>query len=448
MRGVGSGVLALVVTLACEAPRPTLPNGGARSPAPAVPSIEHTADRAPAIARFGCGAAAPPGAERDEIVGKVAVWNRPFDTSNGPITFDAAAGLLVALPYRAPGVSLDPESGATCASLADARSQSVTRRIDVTSPRVTVAGDAWIVPSGTGLAAIDLQSGATRWTQAIPALTSREESILREEVEVVRAERLLVASLQVPHASEEGYHSDRLTVALELATGTERWRRRLEDVAFVLRPDQRTSLVSDGAVPLLLLKERLVGLDSDTGREAFSVTWRETDDPKLFAGGGRALLAFANGKLRFWDLEGGTPAGATQLATETVTSATLGDGASFIATEDANGRPVLWALERDLRVRWKYDATYSVRRVRVAADARTLYVLEGDGRLWALDASSGARLAGLASGRSPTSLSQKPAPAPFTSSLRLRVSPRSSSNRTRSPRRSRPSCVGSSIRRP
>jgi hypothetical protein len=387
------GPLTLLLTSACHGAVTSIE--AAKVPAKTVASVTPTQ---PELKQ--CRDAPAPPSAPDPIVGKVAVWSRPLEARPGDLTFDVAGDLLVARVRGSKSESIALENGATCAVLAQPSLPGAELQpIDVYSARSTLLEGTLIGPSGLALGAVEARTGAVRWRQAVAGLDPRvDEYALRDDLELVAAHGLGLATFRVHRAETAGYRTDRWLLGLELRNGHERWQRVFEGADSVPAREPKATLVSDGESAMLLLQDRLVGIDATSGTDAWSARWEEAGAPSLFAGNGRALLAFPKGKLLFWEAASGKPAGALALSVETVTDALLGRDLTLLAVEDAVGTASVVALDREQRVLWKHDAVYSVSRLRLASDAQRVYVLEGNGRLLALDAATGAPRAALTVG--------------------------------------------------
>jgi WD40 repeat protein len=105
-----------------------------------------------------------------------------------------------------------------------------------------------------------------------------------------------------------------------------------------------------------------------------------------FAPGGKTLVAWGEGKLRFWDVGRGTRSGAIPDSHDFVVQAAFSPDGKTLACGGERGRVLLWDLARRAERFESAGHTGSILSVAVSPDGKTVATGDGDGiaRLWEL----------------------------------------------------------------
>jgi outer membrane protein assembly factor BamB len=360
-------------------------------PAPAV-VVEAPARAAPTAT--SC-ADPPPATGPSETTGLVPAWRADLGKARGRL-LDAGA-LVVSHAQGGRAVSIDPETGATCALLLPAPGEGAAA-IDPYSARSTVVRGMLVGPVETRVAAIDVRTGAVRWSQEVLAPDDQPDKYyLRDSLLAVDAGPVIAVSFRVSKKNESPHRFDEIVAGLDPATGAIVWRR----VGFA-RPrgtpvaQGTLALAADGGHVLVRTPERLLALDPATGTEAWAVAWLGVEPSTLVAAHGRAVIAGKDHRLHVRDTRTGAHVADAALPGGTPTEVLVGPSSLFVALETAPGTAEIVALDATSgAIRWRRPAAYSIGELR--ADGDVLLSVEGDGRAWGLDPDTGTPRWGLTS---------------------------------------------------
>jgi outer membrane protein assembly factor BamB len=306
---------------------------------------------------------------------------------------DAVDGLLVVRTQGGQSVTMDLETGATCAVLVPApgKAGADSAAIDPGSTRTAVAHGMLVGQSKLRVAAIDVRSGAVRWSHGLLGADDRPDPYaLRESLRAIEAGAAIAVSFGVWKKDVQPFRFDEIVAALDPATGAERWRRVViaHPVGQPASAEGTLSLASDLGQVLVRTPTELLALDVTTGATSWTATW--TGPPPLVAAAhGRVALAHADGRIDVRDTRTGARLFAAPASGRRPVALTLGPRAAFVAGERAPGDTEIAALDPQTgAVRWTRRAAFSV--VTLRADGDLVFSAEGDGHAWALDADTGA----------------------------------------------------------
>jgi outer membrane protein assembly factor BamB len=303
-------------------------------------------------------------------------------------------GLLVALE-GGQIVSIDIETGSPCAVLLEAPPGGASAAID-SYTQSAVAHGALVGPSGFGVVAVDLWSGAVRFNRELVDPESRVGP-LRDVLRVVQASAAIVVGFPVRRPQEGSYRVDNVVAALEPATGRELWRRTIGEHGPGYRLEPRFNpLVSDGERVAVPEDGRLHVLSAATGEELWAAPWTPPAVPygaggaklaPLVASDGSHFALASPGGINLYDARTGAFSGAVAVPGG-ATALVARRGFVYAAVEATPGTPAVVAIDMSRSdVRWMYKPAYSVPRLR--ADDELVYVLDGDRRLWGLRVDDG-----------------------------------------------------------
>jgi outer membrane protein assembly factor BamB len=392
--------------VACNPPAPTAPIAPIPSAAPAVATGTASATVAeeasePAAPPPACGPAQgePP---LDPVSGLRPVWR--VETGGGAYAIDVSRGMVVHRIQGGRSVSYDAETGATCAVLVDGARGGP---IDPYSTHSFVIHGTLVGPSGTKVSAVDLRTGAVLWSREVAG--SQDEYALRDGLLAVEAGKLDALAFRVRRRDGDLWRFDETVAGVDPRTGEERWRKIVVAHPHVVSLPAEGTLRLAGSADAVFVRSngKLTALSAATGDEIWSVTWPWTPPapgprtpeklgPLVAAGGGRVAIAHP-GRIDVYDGRTGARVAQALLPGEVATEIAVTRAAVYAALERAPGKASVVAADAATGATiWTHAAAYAVRRVRVDADL--VYVAEGDGRAWALDAHLGTPRFGVTSG--------------------------------------------------
>ena len=344
-------------------------------PARAVPAA--TAPHAAA-----CVAAGTP--DVDAVSGLRPAWSVALDgAARNGLAMDAVGSWIVPRTNGAPS-SIDVDTGAACAGLPGGRGGFLSSH-----------SGYLVLGQKDSLRAFDVRTGVERWRHVV--VVGNASDTLGVGLQGVAAGAVDVVAFPVLRGTIPGYHWEEHVVAIDPSTGAERWR----DVLLVhptntaLAEKGTLRLVGEASHVLVRTDDALVALDPATGKESWRVPWTAAAlagapklpgtgklPPLVAAGDGRVAIAFP-GHLEIHDAATGARLADVALPGLGPTDVVVTKDVVLVAAERTPGDASVTGIEiASGKAAWTRHAKYSVRRLR--ADAADAYVLEGDGRLWAL----------------------------------------------------------------
>jgi outer membrane protein assembly factor BamB len=320
--------------------------------------------------------------------GNGAAWRVALAEGTGGFTLGAGDGIVVAGGTGAGVMSYDAATGAPCAVLADDGAASA---IDRYTDRSRIAHGMLIGAKGLAVSAVDLRSGRQRWTREVAAGSS-DDTALRDALIVRATASAVIIGFRVAASGANATRNDEIVAALDPATGAERWR---VTASAHLSSDPRPpggwlGVATDAGGVYLRTSGAITAIDAATGAQRWVAKWPalppvigpQPTGPVIASDGASVALGVP-GRLRTFDARTGAARGELALTGEPV-QLVARPGAFYAAVEAAPGSASVVAIDAAApRVLWTHPAAYSVRQVR--ADADLIYVIDGNGRITALD---------------------------------------------------------------